>query len=70
MTQSREPSGRLKATFEVARGFGPSDEEVWEAAKEVASSVHHDKPADGSIEQVADALARRIEGRGRSDGGR
>jgi hypothetical protein len=59
----RAASGQLRSIFEVAMDFGLSDEQVWDAVKEVAAGTPADKPADECIGELADALARRIEER-------
>jgi hypothetical protein len=56
-------SVQLRSVFEAAMDFGLSDEQVWDAAKEVAARTPVDKPARECIGEVVDALARRIEER-------
>jgi hypothetical protein len=52
-----ESIGRLRSTFEAAMAFGLTDEEVWQAAVEIAARTPDSKPAIECIDEVADELA-------------
>jgi hypothetical protein len=54
---------QLRSMFEAAMDFGLSDEQVWDAAKDVAARTPEHKPAGEYVNAVADELALRIEGR-------
>jgi hypothetical protein len=55
-----EAMERLRATFKAAQDFGLTDDGVWEVVADVARGVPPGRPAAESINEVADALAARI----------
>jgi hypothetical protein len=55
---------RLRGMLEAAGHFGLTDEEIWSAVIEVCDRVPPERPAVESMDELADALARRIEEKG------
>jgi hypothetical protein len=47
---------RAGATFEAAMDFGLTDEQVWNAAKEVATRTRESKPAGDCLAEVETSL--------------
>jgi hypothetical protein len=51
---------RLHATFGAAMDFGLTEEQVWEAVREVCEYTPADQPAAECLDEVAAILAARI----------
>jgi hypothetical protein len=57
----RQTTREIPTIFRGARGFGLSDEEIWETVNEVCGRLPPGKARPEDLEELIAALARRIQ---------